>query len=132
VFKCVYILNMKFRAARHTSDLKPIIGFYQDILGLTITGEFKGHNGYDGVFLGDKNANWELEFTVSNDVPYHHFDEDDLLVFYPSSIDEFDAVMQKIATHNIEWQEPKNPYWKQNGIMVYDPDGSGVIIVIPK
>src|ERR1700761_3707862 len=100
--KSAYIFHMKFRAARHTNDLGPVVSFYRDILGLEVIGEFKGHDGYDGVFLGDKDAGWHLEFTVSGDAPDHHFDEDDLLAFYPTTNEEYDAIKQKIIASSIE------------------------------
>jgi catechol 2,3-dioxygenase-like lactoylglutathione lyase family enzyme len=60
---------MNLRIARHTKDLNPIINFYRSVLGLEIIGEFKNHNNYDGVFLGNKSADWHLEFTTSLDTP---------------------------------------------------------------
>ncbi|WP_394338496.1 hypothetical protein [Epilithonimonas hispanica] len=46
-------------------------------------GEFKEHNGYDGVFLVKENENWHLEFTQDNNIPESKSDNDDILVFYP-------------------------------------------------
>ena len=122
---------MKFRAARHTNNLAPIIEFYHSILGLEILGDFKAHDNYDGVFLGLPEAGWHLEFTTSHEPAQHHPDADDLLVFYPESQLEFDALIQQFASHNIPATEPKNAYWKVNGISYTDPDGFGIIIVRP-
>lgn len=119
---------MKIRIARHTKDLQPQINFYTDVLGLEVIGKFKDHNNYDGVFLGGKNTEWHLEFTVSNEQPNHHADEDDLLVFYTSSVDEYESILQKIKINNIFEVVPKNPYWKENGITIIDPDGFRVVI----
>lgn len=122
---------MKFRHARHTHQLEPIIDFYTKIIGLDILGDFKNHEGYDGVFLGKKGENWHLEFTVSWIQPLHRPDEDDLLVFYPQSQAEFMAIVERVAKANIRPIQPKNPYWKRNGITLLDPDGFGVVIVNP-
>jgi catechol 2,3-dioxygenase-like lactoylglutathione lyase family enzyme len=119
---------MKLRVARHTTDLKPITGFYRDILGLEVIGQFKDHDGYDGVFLGDKNADWHLEFTMSNELPKHTPDEDDFLVFYPVSADEYDSIVKRFAVNNIKEIAPKNPYWKENGVTFSDPDGYWIVI----
>jgi hypothetical protein len=73
---------MKFRIARHTTALNPIVRFYRDLLGLDVLGDFNNHNGYDGVFIGLPGADWHLEFTVSEEAPSHHPDNDDLLVLY--------------------------------------------------
>lgn len=58
---------MIFRNARHTHNLNSIIKFYTTILKLEVLGNFKNHNGYDGVFLGKENTDWHLEFTSRNE-----------------------------------------------------------------
>jgi catechol 2,3-dioxygenase-like lactoylglutathione lyase family enzyme len=120
---------MKFRSARHTDNLPAIITFYTEALGLTVLGNFKDHDGYDGVFLGLAGADWHLEFTASNEPANHQPDEDDLLVFYPASAEEYAAITERFAKHNIPPAEPKNTYWKVNGTLYKDPDGFGVMIV---
>lgn len=120
---------MKFRAARHTNNLSPIIAFYTNVLGLSVLGDFKDHDGYDGVFVGLPGADWHLEFTTSAESANHKPDEDDLLVFYPASADEYAAITERFSKHNIPPAEPKNPYWKVNGTLYKDPDGFGVMIV---
>ncbi|RYZ82044.1 MAG: hypothetical protein EOP06_22350 [Proteobacteria bacterium] len=65
---------MQFRHARHTTDLGPLIAFYKRVIGLKILGRFENHDGYDGVFLGFENQDWELEFTVSGEKPGHSAD----------------------------------------------------------
>ncbi|MFC0345405.1 hypothetical protein ACFFH5_14500 [Epilithonimonas hispanica] len=57
--------------------------FLYQILDFKILGEFKEHNGYDGVFLVKENENWHLEFTQDNNIPESKSDNDDILVFYP-------------------------------------------------
>ena len=83
---------MKFRLARHTNSLPPLVEFYTQNLELEILGEFKSHDNYDGVFLGKKGMDWHLEFTVSDDRPQHQSDEDDLLVFYVDNDAEFNRI----------------------------------------
>jgi hypothetical protein len=122
---------MKFRLARHTRDLQPIIAFYTLIPGMEVLGEFKDHAGYHGVFIGIKHATWHLEFTVSNELPIHQPDEDDLLVFYPDSIKDHDLIRKRFETHKIPSHDPKNPYWELNGSTYADPDGFLVVIARP-
>jgi catechol 2,3-dioxygenase-like lactoylglutathione lyase family enzyme len=123
---------MKFRAARHTHILQPIIDFYTKIIGLKVLGDFQNHEGYDGVFIGEINENstWHLEFTVSWQQPLHRPDVDDLLVFYPDKI-EFENILKRIKEANYPTVQPHNPYWRRNGITLLDPDGYGVVIVKP-
>ena len=122
---------MKFRIARHTSNLKDIIHFYHKVLGLDILGSFENHDNYDGVFLGLKNEKWHLEFTVSNERPPHVPDEDDLIVFYPDSENQFNQLMTSLKNQGINPIESKNPYWKNKGVTVLDPDKFRVVIAKP-
>lgn len=119
---------MKFRYARHTSNLEKLETFYTKILNFDILGGFENHDGYDGLFLGKKDADWHLEFTKSDELAKQTFDEDDLLVFYPESNLEFKNVMANIQLYSVKIEVPKNPYWKENGIKISDPDGFGIII----
>lgn len=123
---------MNFRYARHTNNLKPIIHFYTELLGFKILGNFSNHDNYDGVFLGLKDTDWHLEFTTSKLEANHKFDEDDLLVFYVDSQDELDDKVRKAKELNLEPIEPKNPYWKSNGIVFFDPDGVRIVIALKK
>jgi catechol 2,3-dioxygenase-like lactoylglutathione lyase family enzyme len=119
---------MKLRIARHTTDLNRIIDFYGRIVGLKVLGEFKNHHGYSGVFMGIPGENWHIEFTVSDQPPEHKSDEDDLLVFYAGSLEEFAELKKKFLKNNVRAARPRNPYWEKNGITFLDPDGYRVVI----
>jgi hypothetical protein len=119
---------MKLRVARHTAQLQPLVSFYQ-LLGLQVLGGFTNHSGYDGVFMGLPAANWHLEFTTSGNDPAYQPNEDDLLVFYPDTKQEYWAILDALRAHGIWPVKPLNPYWRANGTAYMDPDGYGVIIV---
>lgn len=119
---------MIFRSARHTENLSKIISFYTQVLGLEKLGDFKNHDGYDGVFLGKENQNWHLEFTSSNENVNSVFNEDDIFVFYPTTEKEYQSILKNIVKFEIQKHEPKNPYWKENGILIKDSDGYNIII----
>ena len=123
---------MKFRIARHTTDLNRIIDFYGRILGLKVLGQFKDHDNYDAVFLGLPGADWHLEFTVSDTLPAHSPDDDDLLVFYATSLDEFQIIKEKFIANHVKHVAPKNPYWAKNGITFEDPDGFRIVLSITR
>ncbi|WP_413532037.1 hypothetical protein [Empedobacter brevis] len=76
---------MQFRIARHTKQIDKITTFYTRIFNLEILREFHNHNGYDGIFIGKPNLDWHLEFTTTHKEVNHYFDEDDCLVFYPTT-----------------------------------------------
>ncbi len=119
---------MQFRFARHTNRLDKLIHFYVNIIGLDFLGEFKNHSGYDGVFIGKHNLDWHLEFTQTIEPVDHSFDEDDILVFYPETQTEYDNLLSRINTNNVMKLIAKNPYWKENGVTIKDPDEHCVII----
>lgn len=119
---------MILRIARHTNKIKELAAFYTTIIGLKITGHFEQHEGYDGIFLGKDEQQWELEFTTSEEPIHSKYDEDDLVVFYPESQEEYDTILSRIHMHHLEISKAKNPYWNANGILIHDPDGFGVII----
>ena len=57
-------------------------------------------------------------------------DEDDALVFYVNSEIEISEIKNRITKESIEIEEPKNPYWSKNGIMISDPDGYKIIFAL--
>jgi len=119
---------MQLRVARHTNNLKAIIAFYTELVGLQILGSFSDHDGYNGVFLGYENKDWHLEFTESSDSPTHASDEDDLLVFYADSDEDFKKTIARFEDNGLKATPAKNPYWKIHGKQFLDPDGFAIMI----
>ncbi|WP_313026828.1 VOC family protein [Soonwooa sp.] len=119
---------MIFRVARHTSNIEKLSHFYSSILGFEVLGSFKNHDNYDGVFLGKRNENWHLEFTQSNEASKAVFDDDDILVFYPTSQSEYDQILENLKKHQVPIFEPKNSYWKVNGKCFEDCDRHKIIV----
>lgn len=119
---------MIFRTARHTHHIERIKEFYSTILGLELLGSFEDHDGYSGIFLGKKDQDWHLEFTTSGDKAMHHFDDDDILVFYPQTREEYETILNNIGQHNLPVMQAKNPYWNENGVLIRDPEGYNLVI----
>lgn len=119
---------MKFRYARHTNDLQPIVEFYTKVIGLKVLGSFENHSHYNGVFLGFEGSDWHLEFTESDEAAKHKPDEDDLLVFYLDTAEALESIKKKLMQLEVSLEKSKNPYWQEQGIEVKDPDGFGVIL----
>lgn len=119
---------MQFRYARHTQKLESLIYFYTSVLNFEILGEFKNHDNYDGVFLGIKGQNWHLEFTQNGEKPLSEFDEDDALVFYPESNEDYHKILDNLKKFEVPLLQPKNPYWKKNGICFEDCDHYKIIV----
>jgi catechol 2,3-dioxygenase-like lactoylglutathione lyase family enzyme len=119
-------MKMQVRFARHTDRLTDIVGFYRDGLGLPEIGRFENHDGYDGVFLAVPGTDAHLEFTSGghgNAPPPH---PETLLVLYLDSAKAVDEICVRVDAQPVE---PANPYWKQHGVTLADPDGFQVVLV---
>ena len=117
---------MQVRFARHTERLTDVVCFYRDELGLPEIGRFENHDGYDGVFLAVPGSDAHLEFTSGGhyDAPSPH--PETLLVLYLGSADAVNETRERVGAQPVE---PANPYWKQHGITLIDPDGFQVVLV---
>ncbi len=73
---------MQVRVARHTQRLDEVVAFYRDGIGLPELGGFRGHEGYDGVFLDLPGTGAHLELTDGGEhgAPLPH--PESLLVLY--------------------------------------------------
>src|SRR5262245_18712272 len=117
---------MQIRFARHTNRLDELVRFYRDGLGLVEIGRFGGHNGYDGVFLAVPGTGAQLEFTTGglHGAPAPH--PETLLVLYLGSREGVDRACERVR---VEPVEAANPYWREHGITLADPDGFRVVLV---
>ncbi|TDP02968.1 VOC family protein [Flavobacterium sp. 245] len=119
---------MFLRVARHTNDLKRIEDFYVNVLGFEQLGEFQNHNNYNGIFIGKSGLDWHFEFTQSESVAKHIFDEDDVIVLYPKVIADYNDLISRLIHLNISTITATNPFWNENGKMIQDPDGYRIVI----
>lgn len=115
----------QMRIAKHTKSIHNIKDFYCRLLGFKVIGSFQDHQGYDGIFLGNKDE-YHMEFTTSNEDPRRLQDPDDLMVFYCETEEEYYKLEEIFARHLKV--ETRNPYWHDKGITVLDPDGNVVVI----
>src|SRR4051794_2686835 len=111
---------MQLRVARHTRQLDALVGFYRDGIGLGEVGGFRGHDGYDGVFLAVPGTATHLELTTGGEhgAPAPH--PESLLVL---SLGDHAAVQAVAARLESEPAAPANPYWSERGVTFQDPDG---------
>jgi hypothetical protein len=117
---------MQLRVVRHTERLQEVVGFYRDGIGLTKIGGFRGHHGYDGVFLAVPGTGAHSELTAGrgHGAPAPH--PESLLVFYLGD----EATVQAVAARlGVDPVPPANPYWAEHGLTYQDPDGFLVVLV---
>jgi len=113
--------------ARHTDRLDAVVAFYRDGIGLPVIGDFRDHDGYDGVFLAVFGTAAHLEFTsggAAHGAPEPH--PETLLVLYLGDAAAVDAVVRRVGTDPVS---AANPYWAEHGVTLEDPDGFRVVLV---
>ncbi|MCM3736399.1 VOC family protein [Bacillus cytotoxicus] len=121
---------VQFRFARPTDKFEEVIQFYETGLGLKRIGEFYNHEGYDGVMFGLPDEEYHLEFTRHvNGSPCPAPTKDNLLVFYMPNKDEIEKIMNRLNKMSYYEVEPENPYWKEKGTTIEDPDGWRVVLM---
>ena len=117
---------MHLRVARHTERLEDVVAFYRDGLGLPEIGRFRGHDGYDGVFLEIPGSGAHLELTTGSRLAPPEPHPETLLVLYAG---DDDAVREIARRLEVEPVSPSNPYWAEQGVTYEDPDGFRVVLV---
>ncbi|HJQ44628.1 MAG TPA: GNAT family N-acetyltransferase [Jatrophihabitantaceae bacterium] len=116
------------RVAHPTRDLDRSIRFYRDVLGLTSSGGFREHDGYDGEIFALPSGG-ELELTASSVLPAEPSAED-LLVLFVDSRDEMEAISAELSAVGTATVAADNPYWNRYGRTFLDPDGYRVIVAV--
>ena len=123
----------QIRIARPTDKIDEIKRFYGEGLGLTVVGSFNKHEGYTGVMFGLPDHDYHLEFTQHEDgSPCPAPTKDNLLVFYIPDKNELEETANKLFSMGYHSVPPENPYWKEKGITVEDPDGWRVVLMNTK
>jgi len=125
-------MNMKavqFRIARPTNQLDALKKFYTEGLGLPVIGEFKGHQGYDGIMIGLPDNRYHLEFTQNvHDTVILKPTKENLLVFYYDNSDNYEEANQRLKHLNCFPVKPENPYWEEKSETYEDPDKWRIVL----
>ncbi|MEI5909269.1 VOC family protein [Bacillus spongiae] len=122
--------SVQFRIARPTDNFEQVIKFYEEGLGLKRIGSFQNHDGYDGVMFGLPDVKYHLEFTrhISGS-PCPAPTKDNLLVFYIPEINEINKISSRLSLLGYQEVSPENPYWKEKGMTIEDPDGWRIVLM---
>lgn len=117
------------RIARPTNDIKSLLPFYTVGLGLRVLYEFKDHEGFDGIILGNSNSPYHFEFTssASHDAGRAPT-QDHLIIFYLPDRDVWEAAVRQMAETGFESVKSLNPYWDRQGLTFEDLDGYRVVL----
>ncbi len=121
---------VQFRIARPTNQLDKLISFYEKGLGLKRVGEFRNHEGYDGIMIGLPDSQYHLEFTQSKEkMELPQPTKEHLLVFYVGDRLERDNIAERLAAFGYLETEPENSYWSRGGVTIEDPDGWPIVLM---
>ncbi|MBN9654428.1 VOC family protein [Halobacillus sp. GSS1] len=120
----------QIRMARPTDQFEKVIDFYESGLGLERLTDFSGHRGYEGVVYGLPGLPYHLEFTRHEaGSPCPAPTKDNLLVFYIENRNEVLNTAERLQDMGYKEVESENPYWKEKGITIEDPDGWRVVLM---
>ncbi|MCZ0875582.1 VOC family protein [Peribacillus sp. AS_2] len=120
----------QIRVARPTDQLKKVVSFYCEGLGLKKIGSFEGHEGYDGIMIGLPDSSYHLEFTQHKDgSPCPAPSKDNLLVFYIPERKTIEEITNRLKGMGYEPVFPENPYWEKSGVTIEDPDGWRIVLM---
>lgn len=117
------------RVARPTDDLETISRMYQEGLDLDVLGQFKDHEGFDGVILGKLDLGYHLEFThQAGHSAGRSPTKDHLLVFYFPGRKTWLKICERMTAAGFLPVASWNPYWNAKGRTFEDPEGYRVVI----
>ena len=116
------------RMARPTASLAECEKFYVTGLGMEKLGSFRGHDGFDGDMFGLPGTDWHLEFTMSDHPTPPAPSEENLLVLYVPSADNYAQLVRRMKKCGFSPAVSLNPYWDRNGTTYMDPDGYRVVL----
>lgn len=121
--------SRKLRIARPTDQLDRVALMYEQGLGVVRLGEFRDHDGFDGVMLGHEQHAWHLEFTqLRGHSVARAPTQDNLLVFYVPDRKEHEQVCARMAAAGFLAVAAYNPYWDKLGVTFEDCDGYRVVL----
>ena len=123
------IAGAHMRVARPTDNIDALQSFYCDGLGLTVLGEFKDHDDFDGLIIGSKSASYHLEFTTKRGHSAGRAPtRENLLVFYLRDIELWKKAVESMESAGHQAVKSFNPYWDAKGRTFEDADGYRVVL----
>ncbi len=122
-------MKAHLRIARPVTDLARAKAMYAEGLGLEVLGSFEGHDGFDGVMLGEPGAGHHFEFTFCHRHPVRpNPTPEDLVVFYLPDAASWEAACARMAAAGFREVRSFNPYWDAKGRTFEDPDGYRTVL----
>jgi len=122
-------MSTHLRIARPVTSLERTVAMYKAGLGLVELGRFADHDGFDGVMLGHRGADFHFEFTCCRTHPVQPSPTpEDLFVFYVPDAGEWDTTCNAMLGAGFRQVRSFNPYWERLGRTYEDADGYRVVV----
>jgi hypothetical protein len=122
------VATATLRVARPTNDVKALLPFYRDGLGLEVLGTFN-HDGWDGALLGHSGTGYHIEFISKEGHDAGRAPtQDNLLVWYLPDKAGHEAAVGRMERAGFAAVRAFNPYWDACGKTYEDPDGYRVVL----
>ncbi len=122
-------MQAHLRVARPTDQLDTVVKMYKNGLDLEVIGSFEGHQGFEGVMLGNAGMDYHFEFTHQRGHSVGRAPtEDNLLVFYLPDREEWETRCEHMEAAGFKPVPSYNPHWDRLGRTFEDPDGYRVVI----
>lgn len=117
------------RIARPVTDLEKTCQMYCQGLGLQRIADFRDHQGFSGVMVGNERLGWHLEFTLCHHHPIAPSPtDDDMLVLYYPDVTHWRQVCDHMTAAGFSPVAAFNPYWDIKGRTFIDGDGYRVVV----
>jgi len=117
------------RVARPSDDVEALRPFYELGLGFRLLGQFRDHEGFDGMIFGHDKSPYHLEFTHAHGHAAGRApSRDNLLVFYIPETADWRAAVERMIEAGFDPVPSFNPYWDKEGKTFEDPDGYRVVL----
>ena len=102
---------------------------YVQGLRLCVIASFQDHEGFDGVMLGERGAQYHFEFTQCRGHPVNPTPtKEDLMVFYIPEKSAWEGSCADMLNAGFKSVISFNPYWDTNGRTYEDHDGYRVVL----
>ena len=122
-------MQCHMRVARPVADLDVSQSMYCTGLNLQVVGQFRNHEGFDGVMIGSPSMSYHFEFTrcqhhqiVPSQTP------EDFLIFYEPDKSKWSERCDQLILAGFIPVNSFNPYWDVNGKTFQDVDGYRLVM----
>ena len=122
-------MRTQLRIARPVTSLAATAAMYQQGLELDVIGRFEDHDGFDGIMLGTRGADFHFEFTFCRTHPVRPSPtQEDLLVFYIPNAEDWERRCGCMLSAGFREVPSFNPFWAQSGRTFEDRDGYRLVM----